>query len=210
MATSLRGLVLFLSWGIALYAVGVYALLPLGATAGPALQQVFQAEKTAVYVHVFSAPVALLLGPLQLWPSIRDGHPRLHRWLGRIYLLAGVSLGGVSGLVLAQHATGGTMARLGFGLLAVLWLATGATAYYHIRRCDFVNHRRWMMRNYALSFAAVMLRIYMPVSLASGIAFESAYPVVAWLCWAPNLIAAEIFLAWRPKPPRRASYARRI
>jgi Predicted membrane protein (DUF2306) len=48
-----------------------------------------------------------------------------------------------------------------------------------------------MIRSYSLTFAAVTLRIYLPVALASGVPFEIAYPAIAWLCWVPNLFVAE-------------------
>jgi hypothetical protein len=48
-----------------------------------------------------------------------------------------------------------------------------------------------MIRSYALTFAAVMLRIYLPLSQVYGIPFEPAYQTIAWLCWVPNLIVAE-------------------
>ena len=47
------------------------------------------------------------------------------------------------------------------------------------------------MRNFALTFAAVTLRVYLPTSMALGVPFESAYPLIAWLCWVPNLLVAE-------------------
>jgi hypothetical protein len=49
-----------------------------------------------------------------------------------------------------------------------------------------------MVRNFALTFAAVTLRLYLPASMAAGVAFELAYPVIAWLCWLPNVIVAEV------------------
>jgi signal transduction histidine kinase len=44
----------------------------------------------------------------------------------------------------------------------------------------------------ALTFAAVTLRLYLPTAMVSESAFEPAYIAVAWLCWVPNLIAAEL------------------
>ncbi|MMZ69505.1 hypothetical protein D1872_323530 [compost metagenome] len=53
-----------------------------------------------------------------------------------------------------------------------------------------------MTRNYALTFAAVTLRIYLPVSmLIFGLEhFNDYYRVIAWLSWIPNLIVAELIL----------------
>jgi uncharacterized membrane protein len=119
--------------------------------------------------------------------------------MGRVYLGVGVLVGGLAGLYMSCFAFGGLPARLGFGSLAMLWLFTGARAYLAIRAGDTAAHRRWMIRNFALSFAAVMLRLYIPASVISDIAFATAYPVIAWLCWVPNLLVAE----WLVRRPRR-------
>lgn len=181
-----------LSLGVAGYALVVYGFFPLGELLHPDMRATYALYPAAIYAHIFGSAVALTIGPFQFWSRLRSQRPQLHRWLGRIYLLVGVVIGGTAGLFMAFHAFGGLPARLGFGFLAVLWLYTGYRAYRAIRGKDIASHRRWIVRNFALTFAAVMLRLYLPASVASGIAFESAYPVIAWLCWVPNLIAAEL------------------
>jgi hypothetical protein len=101
-------------------------------------------------------------------------------------------VGGLAGLFMASHAFGGLAARLGFSCLALGWLYTGSRAYLAIRAADIASHRRWMVRNFALTFAAVTLRLWLPASIVSGITFEAAYPVIAWLSWVPNLLVAEV------------------
>lgn len=181
-----------LSFGVAAYAVGVYGVLPLGSLVHPDMRAAFEAHRAGIYAHIFASVVALSLGPLQFSTSLRTRRPSLHRWLGRLYLGVGVSIGGFAGLYVSQHAFGGTPARLGFACLAVAWLFTGACAYFAIRARNVTVHRRWMVRNFALTLAAVTLRLYLPASVASGVDFEVAYPVIAWLCWVPNLIVAEL------------------
>jgi hypothetical protein len=51
-----------------------------------------------------------------------------------------------------------------------------------------------MVRNHALTLAAVSLRLYIPLALGSGIPFQVAYPVIAWLCWLPNLAVAQLLI----------------
>jgi uncharacterized membrane protein len=182
-----------LVFGIAGYAAFAYIFLPLGAAVHPGLKGSFLAHPLGIYLHIFPAIVALALGPFQLSSKLREKRPRLHRWTGRIYLGVGVLIGGTAGLYMARFAFGGTIAQIGFALLAVVWLYTGLRAYLFIRKGDIDNHRRWMIRNYALTFAAVTLRLYMPLSFLMGIEFETAYRAVAWLCWIPNLIVAD----WR-------------
>ena len=180
-----------LSLGVAGYAVGVYGFLPLGVALHPDMRAAFEAHRIGVYAHVFTSAVALALGPVQFSARFRAARPGLHRWLGRLYLGVGVLVGGVAGLFMAFHAFGGLAARRGCGCLAALWLYTGFRAYRAIRARDIAAHRRWMVRNFALTFAAVTLRLWMPASMVLGIPFENAYPVIAWLCWIPNLVLAE-------------------
>jgi uncharacterized membrane protein len=184
--------------GVAAYAIVGYTVLPFGALVHPDMYASFQAHKIGIGAHVFGAAVALLLGPFQFVSRLRARRPRLHRWIGRFYLGVGVLIGGSAGFYVAFHAFGGIVARLGFGSLALVWLYTGANAYAAIRRRDVTAHRRWMVRNFALTFGAVTLRIYLPLSAISGIAFETAYPAIAWLAWVPNLLVAQWWLTRRP------------
>ena len=188
-----RTVALLLIFGVALYAVLGYLLAPMGALVHPQMREAFIGNAQAIYVHVFAASVAMALGPFQFIAGIRTRHPRLHRWLGRIYLVVGVLIGGTAGLYIARDAFGGPVSVLGFTLLALLWLYTGYRAYATVRRGNFGGHRNWMVRNYALTLAAVTLRLYVPLSVVAGLEFGKAYPIIAWLCWVPNLALAE----WR-------------
>jgi uncharacterized membrane protein len=151
-----------------------------------------------LYIHIIASVVALVIGPFNLSKKFREKNLRRHRMLGKMYLL-GVLLGGVSGLYLAVLASGGLVAKLGFGTLAILWLVTAYLALWNIKNKRVVNHQRWMIRNYALTFAAVTLRLYIILVLASvgGQYFEVAYPIIAWVCWLPNLIVAELLIRRR-------------
>jgi uncharacterized membrane protein len=180
-----------LSVAVAAYAVAVYATQPVGAFVHPEMRASFAANPPAVYAHVFGAAVALALGPWQFSARLRRRRPRVHRWMGRAYLALGVGVGGIAGLVLAPQAFGGGAARLGFAALALAWLASGMRAYAAIRAGDVAAHRRWMLRNFALAFAAVTLRLYLPAAVAAGLPFAPAYAAIAWLCWVPNLLVAE-------------------
>lgn len=181
-----------LSLGVVGYAIVAYALLPLGAAVHPDMRPTFEAhDRLAIYAHVFGSAVALALGPFQFAQSLRAAHPALHRWSGRLYLGPGVLVGGVAGLFVAFNAYGGPIARAGFACLAVAWLVSGLEAYRAIRRADVASHRRWMVRNFALTFAAVTLRFWLPGMVVSGLPMPVAYPVVAWLCWVPNVLLAE-------------------
>jgi len=175
---------------IAAYAI---AALTVAVVRPPFLQQRFLTMPLAAAVHLAASAIALAVGPFQHNARIRGRFVNLHRWMGRTYVIA-VLAGSIAAFALATMSQGGLPTHIGFGLLAVLWLGTTATAYRHIRAGQQVSHRRWMTRSYALTFAAVTLRIYLPLSFAVGLPFEPAYQAISWLCWVPNLIVAEWFI----------------
>lgn len=181
-----------LSLAVVGYAIGAYTLLPAGAAVHPGMRSAFEAHRVGLYVHVFASAVALALGPFQFSSALRSARPGLHRWLGRLYLGVGVLAGGLAGLYMALHAYGGVPGRLGFACLALAWLFTGLRAYLAVRAGKLAAHRCWMVRNFALTFAAVTLRLWLPASLVAGVSFDLAYPLIAWFCWVPNLVAAEL------------------
>lgn len=164
----------------------------------------------ALYVHIVTASLALLLGPVQLSHALRRRATALHRATGRVYLGA-VALGGLSGLAILPVNTAGLVGVFGFGALAVLWVVTGARALASVRTGDLAGHQAWMLRNYALTFAAVTLRLWLGVLVGAQVvvggpgldpdaAFANAYAAVPFLCWLPNLVVAERLVRRRGLP----------
>ncbi len=151
----------------------------------------FRARPWGIFSHAVLGSLALLAGPFQFRRDLRVRRPRVHRLLGRVYV--GAALGtGATGLLMALHSSGGPNTHLGFGVLAVLTLATTWMGLARIRAGDVAAHRAWMLRSFALIFAGVTLRIEQPLLMAAhGGAFAPAYQLVAWLCWLPNLAWAE-------------------
>lgn len=161
--------------------------------------------RLALLVHAGAALVALAVGPFQFSERFRRRSLVAHRRLGYLYF-AGVFLGGSVGVVSATGAEGGLSTRTGFFLLGVCWLASGWVALVAIRRGDIAGHQRWMIRNFALTFAAVTLRLFLPLLQATSGSFIEAYRTVAWLCWVPNVIVGE-FLIHTLSPMRKSLVA---
>jgi hypothetical protein len=171
--------------------------------------EVFRSRQAWFYLHIGGGSVAMLLVPLQVWSGPRGWRAagrsrlrRLHRASGRVAAVA-ILLGAVGGFVMAWTAFGGLSNTLGFGTLAVAWGGTLALAVRNARRRDFVAHRAWALRAAALTFAAVTLRLWLPV-LSLMVGFENAYAVIGWLSWVPNLLFIEWWLA-RERTPRRST-----
>lgn len=178
---------------IALYAV---VMLSTPAIRPPLIADLARNAPLFLTMHMIGGAIAIAVGTFQLSTRIRARNAAVHRWLGRAYVI-GVLVGGVGGLMLSFHSTAGLVAQIGFFSLAVLWLASTIAAYVHIRNRRVELHRKWMIRSYALTLAALTLRIMMPLSQVAGLPMVEIYPVIAWLCWVPNLVVAEWFVLRR-------------
>jgi uncharacterized membrane protein len=169
--------------------------------------------QTMLYLHAGFAGIALVLSPLQLAGRLRATHPRVHRTIGRVVLVS-IAVAGVAGAVLSLVNEAGPIGTVGFGALALLWLACAAMALRRIRVRDVAGHRRWAVRTFALTYAGVTLRLQTLVLVAAQVAlgvdgdaaFDRAYYVVTLSSWIPNLVVAEWYLR---RTSRAASPARR-
>ena len=158
-----------------------------------------------LYIHIVFGILALVIGPFTLSSKLREKNVKRHRLLGNIYMVS-ILFGGLAGLYLALNATGGWVAQLGFALLSIGWLFTMFQALVHIKKRNIQGHQKWMLRNYALTFAAVTLRIWLPLfTVVFGFDnFEYSYASIAWLCWVPNLIVMEWYI--QQKLPKFSNY----
>jgi uncharacterized membrane protein len=183
------GIILGTSIAIAVYAIIGYVFLTPGRTVHPSMMEAYAAYPWRILIHVFASLVALAIGPFQFIPSVRR-HKTLHRTLGSIYFVA-VFIGGISGLFTATIAQGGIISQVGFLVLASLWMITAGLALRAIKLRDYKAHEEWAMRCFALTFAAVTIRVQLGIGFATGHKFEDFYWMLSWTCWIPNLIFAE-------------------
>jgi uncharacterized membrane protein len=167
----------------------------------PDIKGRFFATAIAGWAHTMGGAIAALIGPFQLIAKLRTSWPRVHVWMGRTYLLA-VLAGSLAGMFFAPQADAGLIGNSGFAALGVFWFYSAARAYLSIRRGDVQTHRRWMLRNYALTFGAATLRIELPLLIVAGVGFPAAYTTVAWLSWVPNWLIVEAWLR-RARAPAR-------
>ncbi|MCV9931563.1 DUF2306 domain-containing protein [Flavobacterium sp. LS1R47] len=143
----------------------------------------------AFYIHIVLGGLALLIGWVQFSPKMRTRRIILHRQIGKVYVISSI-LSALASLYVAFYATGGLTTALGFTCLGVLWFYTTLRAYLDIKKGMINSHKKMMIYSYALCFAAVTLRIWLPILVILFNEFMTAYKIVAWLCWVPNLLVA--------------------
>ncbi|WP_222984857.1 DUF2306 domain-containing protein [Flagellimonas meishanensis] len=145
------------------------------------------------YGHISFGGLALLTGWSQFSKKIRSKNLALHRTLGKVYVLS-VAVSGICAVYIGFFATGGFISSLGFILLGLIWLFTTGKAYIAIRKKDLSLHQGMMIYSYAACFAAVTLRIWLPLLTMAFGEFLIAYKIVAWLCWVPNMVFAHLWV----------------
>lgn len=149
----------------------------------------------AFYIHVFTAILALPAGFTQFSKYIQKYFKPFHRFNGRIYVFSILTLGAPSGVIIGIYANGGLSSQLAFCILGILWFWFTFQAYKKARQKNFVEHRIWMYRSFALTLSAITLRAWkwILIELFHPRPMD-VYMIVAWLGWVLNLIIAEIII----------------
>ena len=148
--------------------------------------------RAAFYLHIFPALLVLAAGMTQFSDVILKKAPALHRWVGKVYVLSILGVCGPAGFIMALYSNGGWIARSSFITLSVLWWLTTWLAWRAIKKGMVQEHRKWMLRSYALTFSAVTLRVMQFVlATQSHIDMDMAYQIVAWPSWVLNLVVVE-------------------
>ena len=195
-------LMVLMAVAIGAYALGFFVVPDFG---DPGFKAHFATIPWTARMHIIPGGLALILGAFQFHNGLRARWTSLHRNCGRAYVVF-VLIGAVGGLLLAWYAPRDPATRLGFATLAIVWFYSGVMAYRAIRAGEIALHRQWMVRSYALTLAAVTLRIQLGIYQgALGLSFDESYSIVAWFCWVPNLIIAEWL--FNQAPLRKAQIA---
>ena len=147
--------------------------------------------------HITGGMIALALGPLQFWPTFRNRYLNLHRWIGRIYIIAIVVASLSSAVLIFTTAAAISWAwSLALGGLAFAWISTVSMAYVAIRKRRINMHKEWMIRSYVVTFGFVLFRWASELSIIADTPFIERGPAVGWACWAIPLFITEMILSW--------------
>ena len=110
--------------------------------------------------HIAFGSVATLAGLLQVWPALRNRLPRVHRWIGRTYFHLGVFPAVALAVPVTLTSESGLSNMLALLVMNALWAWTGIAGLRAARRRRFGDHRRWMIRNYAITLAILASRLW--------------------------------------------------
>lgn len=148
------------------------------------------------YTHIFTALAALLAGATQFSPWLLRRRPKVHRIMGYVYTVDVLFVTGPAALVMSYYANGGLPAKISFILQSLCWLLFTWIALRRAFQRKFVSHGEWMLRSYALTFAAITLRLYNALldALGSTLHPVDRYVLISWTSWTVNLVLAELLI----------------
>lgn len=152
----------------------------------------FGTYQWAFYPHIASGPVALLLGMVQINESFRRRFPKWHRNLGRLHILNVLCVVTPSGLWMANYAATGTIAAIGFAILAILTATCSCLGWRAAVKRQFPAHRRWMLRSFLLLCSAVVIRLLGGLGTVMEIQAAWFDPLASWASWLVPLTALEL------------------
>jgi hypothetical protein len=150
---------------------------------------------TGFYVHITSSIWVMAGGVFQFVPALLRNKPLWHRNIGKMYILSILLLAAPSGLILAFYANGGLPSKVGFTMQCIVWWLSTLLAWQEIHNRQWLSHIEWMIRSYAVTLAAMSLRIesYWLYYFMGTKPIET-YLTVTWLSWTGNLLIAEVLI----------------
>lgn len=150
--------------------------------------------KYTLLAHVVGGLLCLVssLGQYSKW-CLRNC-PRVHRYFGRIYALAIITLVFPTGVALSFTAKGGTSGMVGFLMLSVMTLGSLLLGMVAIYKKNLRAHQAWITRSFALVTTAITFRTLQILFHYGGVPPVLNYQLSLWLSIVINLVLAEYYL----------------
>ena len=154
----------------------------------------FWPRHTMLFLHICGGLTATIIGPFNFIQKIRRTNIKVHRFLGRTYLIS-ILLGSIAGMYMAATSQVNLAYAFGLGGLAFVWFSTSLMAYICIKNRNIVMHREWMIRSYVVTFAFTTFRLMGDLLAYWNVSDETTrLTLLSWICWSIPLFITEIIL----------------
>lgn len=163
---------------------------------------------TAFYVHVATSMFVLIAGFTQFFKYFYKY--KIHKNLGRLYVIVTLFLSAPTGFFMGIYANGGIWSQVSFITLSILWWFTTFMAYRRAVEKKFDQHRSWIIISYALALSALTLRAWkFGITNWTDLHMKpmDLYRLVAWLGWVPNLVVAVFIVVFTKKKKHEKAHS---
>jgi uncharacterized membrane protein len=183
-----------LLWGT-IGAIALFVLLavevPLFSSSSPHRERLL----TQIFIlipHAVSGSAAFLLGPVQFSTRLRRSNLRLHRILGKVYVIS-VFISVPSALLLGNALPKPLI--IAADSQAVLWFICTLAAFVTARNRHIAQHRVWMIRSYSVTLVFFTSRVLIPIP-AYGNMSPTGIATSLFILQLSALMVPEIALHW--------------
>ena len=154
--------------------------------------------------HLAAAFVVYIAGGLQLWPWLRRHAPRVHRWSGRLFVVAAVAIAlGGPAMKLVHGRIGDRFQESALLVAAGLILVFATQAWRTARARQFDRHRLWALRLWLAMGTVWFLRLgvfgWIMVNGGRAVGFDPesfSGPALAVIVWAAVLVPQGVLHAY--------------
>jgi len=156
--------------------------------------------RISFYIHIAAGAICISAALLQFSSWILKKRKRIHIISGKIYVFVVLLIGAPSGFYMTFFAKGGFMERACFMLMAIFWFYStykGFTAA--ARDKNFIAHKYWMIRSYAMALTAITFRVYHILFYLLGWGHFDNYAVSLWISVFGNALVAEAIIFYSGK-----------
>jgi predicted membrane protein DUF2306 len=158
----------------------------------------YEPFKWILLPHALFGSIVLLSAPFQFSDRLRARLPKLHRIMGRLYIL-GVYVLAPTGAYI-QYFQERLGAPRSFTILAIvdaaLIMGTTTLAGYFAFKRKLGIHRQWATRSYAVALTFIFARLFIGLTGAGGMGVEMVQAVI-WSCLVAAVPLADLSLHWK-------------
>jgi uncharacterized membrane protein len=145
--------------------------------------------------HGVAGACAIFLGPLQFSDRLRQRFTKMHRVVGRIYIVGALVLAPLGAYIqyFNERVGGPRSFTIAAGIDAVLLMVTTLIALAFILNGKVQQHRQWMTRSFAVALVFLEVRVIQGVTGWEHLGIAATETVV-WSCLAFSILSADIVL----------------
>jgi len=150
------------------------------------------------FLHLVPAALFMLMLGFQLSKAFREKHPKIHRISGYTISILALTFTFTGFILGLKIPFGGNIEIITSSMVAVIFLYTLYKGILYARKKKIEQHRVWMLRMVAVSFAPLTMRLIMiPIGFMQTIEMKSIFGLLMIMSAVINLIILEIFILKR-------------
>ena len=150
-------------------------------------------------LHMIGGTYMMFVGPIQLIPSIRRNHLKLHKRMGRIYIIGAfmASIFATTFCLVYSNGRRNVHENIGNCILGGSTFVCAFESIRYIKLKDIESHKIWSYRLYATVLGALLYRLY--VTIYWGFVIYTPLPFspiinnfIFYIMVIPNIIVVEL------------------